>query len=91
MNANMNMNMSHHYRMASNSSVPQNGKLLLFSDCDSSDHIFAAFPPRSASEVVSDTSNKFRQLPCRTFISVGTCPYRERCKPFLSFSLAFLF
>jgi len=22
---------------------------------------------------------KFRQLPCRTFLSVGTCPYRERC------------
>jgi len=22
---------------------------------------------------------KFRQLPCRTFISTGTCPYRDRC------------
>jgi hypothetical protein len=36
--------------------------------------------PRSASEAIVDTSTKFRQLPCRTFISVGTCPYRERCK-----------
>lgn len=35
--------------------------------------------PRSASELVYDSSPKFRQLPCRTFISVGTCPYRERC------------
>lgn len=23
--------------------------------------------------------DKFRRLPCRTFISTGTCPYRERC------------
>ena len=22
---------------------------------------------------------KYRQLPCRTFISTGSCPYRERC------------
>ena len=36
--------------------------------------------PRSASEAAVDEGNKFRQLPCRTFISVGTCPYRERCK-----------
>jgi hypothetical protein len=36
--------------------------------------------PRSASEAIFDSSAKFRQLPCRTFISVGTCPYRERCK-----------
>lgn len=35
---------------------------------------------RSASEASMDNnSNKYRQLPCRTFISVGTCPYRERC------------
>lgn len=24
-------------------------------------------------------ANNHRQLPCKTFISVGTCPYRERC------------
>lgn len=42
--------------------------------------------PRSASELIVDHGNKFRQLPCRTFISVGTCPYRERCK----FQLVFL-
>ena len=36
--------------------------------------------PRSASEELFDTGSKFRQLPCRTFVSVGTCPYRERCK-----------
>eukprot|EP00401_Gymnodinium_catenatum_P078712 CAMPEP_0117483218 /NCGR_PEP_ID=MMETSP0784-20121206/13824_1 /TAXON_ID=39447 /ORGANISM="" /LENGTH=321 /DNA_ID=CAMNT_0005277743 /DNA_START=13 /DNA_END=978 /DNA_ORIENTATION=- len=35
--------------------------------------------PRSASEALFDSTTKFRQLPCRTFISVGTCPYRERC------------
>lgn len=38
-----------------------------------------AMLPRSASEAAVDEGNKFRQLPCRTFISVGTCPYRERC------------
>jgi len=35
--------------------------------------------PRSAGEIIYDSSPKYRQLPCRTFISVGTCPYRERC------------
>lgn len=34
-------------------------------------------PSPQASEL-SDQS-KFRQLPCRTFISAGTCPYRDRC------------
>jgi len=35
---------------------------------------------RSAAELyMSPDEYKFRQLPCRTFISVGTCPYRERC------------
>lgn len=31
-----------------------------------------------ASMLVHD-DYKYRQLPCRTFVSVGTCPYRERC------------
>ena len=33
------------------------------------------------SDVYTDVPSLFnyRQLPCRTFISVGTCPYRERC------------
>eukprot|EP01038_Epipyxis_sp_PR26KG_P008127 gene8127-11005_t len=35
--------------------------------------------PRSVSEACLDSSSKFRQLPCRTFVSVGSCPYRERC------------
>lgn len=26
-----------------------------------------------------DSSSKFRQLPCKTLIAVGTCPYGERC------------
>lgn len=39
----------------------------------------AAMGPRSSSEQINDSTPKFRQLPCRTFISVGTCPYRERC------------
>ena len=42
-----------------------------------------AGPPRSEMEALlflhGDSGNKFRQLPCRTFISVGSCPYRERC------------
>ncbi len=24
--------------------------------------------------------NKYRQLPCKTFITVGSCPYRDRCQ-----------
>lgn len=27
----------------------------------------------------TSNSNKYRQLPCKTFITVGTCPYRDRC------------
>ena len=27
----------------------------------------------------ADEESKFRQLPCRTFIAVGTCPFRDRC------------
>lgn len=43
-------------------------------------HAHQQFLPRSASEAaMENNSNKYRQLPCRTFISVGTCPYRERC------------
>lgn len=45
--------------------------------------------PRSASEAMFDASSKIRQLPCRTFISVGTCPYRERCKWFTAFVIIF--
>lgn len=26
-----------------------------------------------------EPNRPFRQLPCRTYISVGACPYRERC------------
>ena len=25
------------------------------------------------------TSNKYRQLPCRTFLATGHCPYKDRC------------
>lgn len=25
-------------------------------------------------------SQKFRQLPCKTYVSSGACPYRERCR-----------
>mmetsp|Transcript_5422 Transcript_5422/g.11848 ORF Transcript_5422/g.11848 Transcript_5422/m.11848 type:complete len:438 (+) Transcript_5422:68-1381(+) len=35
--------------------------------------------PRSAAEAVCDGETKFRQLPCRTFISCGACPYGDRC------------
>ena len=42
--------------------------------------ITATINARSAAELyMSPDEYKFRQLPCRTFISVGTCPYRERC------------
>jgi len=34
---------------------------------------------RSAAEAQLDSSSKYRQLPCKTLISVGTCPYGERC------------
>ena len=44
--------------------------------------------PRSAFEAVHDESSKFRQLPCRTLISVGVCPYREKCK--LIYVLSFI-
>jgi hypothetical protein len=30
---------------------------------------------------------KFRQLPCRTFLSTGSCPYRDRCKRHLGLCL----
>lgn len=36
----------------------------------------------TAWSIQSDDSSKFRQLPCKTFISVGACPYRDRCKCF---------
>ena len=35
--------------------------------------------PLSTWSIPSDDSSKFRQLPCKTFISVGACPYRDRC------------
>jgi len=28
---------------------------------------------------LGDDDQKFRQLPCRTFVSMGVCPYGERC------------
>jgi len=35
---------------------------------------------RSAAEALkANQEDKFRQLPCRTYISVGACPYKERC------------
>eukprot|EP01038_Epipyxis_sp_PR26KG_P016679 gene16679-22812_t len=33
----------------------------------------------SSGDKYHENTNKFRQLPCRAFISMGTCPYRERC------------
>ena len=46
----------------------------------------ALSPPRGPSGVSAwvsstDESSKYRQLPCKTFISVGACPYRDRCTP----------
>ena len=39
--------------------------------------------PRSRAEadILSglNQSSRHRQLPCRTFISTGTCPYKDRC------------
>lgn len=29
--------------------------------------------------LMKQSLSRYRQLPCRTFISVGTCPYHERC------------
>eukprot|EP01041_Mallomonas_annulata_P006201 gene6201-12567_t len=35
--------------------------------------------PRTDSDADNGDLSKYRQLPCRTFISSGTCPYRDRC------------
>lgn len=35
---------------------------------------------RSAAEAQLDTNSKYRQLPCKTLISIGTCPFGERCE-----------
>ena len=34
-------------------------------------------PPQQ--QVQMSDENKYRQLPCKTFVCVGTCPYRDRC------------
>jgi len=36
-------------------------------------------PPVLTAKENSMAMNKFRQLPCRTFISTGSCPYGEKC------------
>jgi len=41
---------------------------------------FAAENYRSAAEARLDSSSKFRQLPCKTLVSTGSCPYGERCE-----------
>lgn len=41
-------------------------------------------PPRSAREVLEFATDlkceKYKELPCRTFISIGSCPYKSRCE-----------
>ena len=36
-------------------------------------------PPQQQQQVQISDENKYRQLPCKTFVCVGTCPYRDRC------------
>lgn len=40
---------------------------------------FPGSPRSEAESCCIEDDSKFRQLPCRTFISCGFCPYRERC------------
>ena len=37
--------------------------------------------PQMVSAINDESSDgiKYRQLPCKTFLSVGSCPYRDRC------------
>lgn len=79
------MNRQQQHHMNSGPQAPTSKYFKLISRCCSSNHEFTIIVyPRSASEAIFDSSAKFRQLPCRTFISVGTCPYRERCKEYPS-------
>jgi hypothetical protein len=59
-----------------NSGIDPNftGPTLNMIDINTSD--FSVSPQ---SELSSFTNNKFRLLPCRTFISSGTCPYNDKC------------
>lgn len=46
--------------------------------CNTSDQIRDDFSPPISSQVQQPTV-KCRQLPCKTFISTGSCPYGDRC------------
>lgn len=63
--------------MANEWAMPQSHPMM--SSCSQNQVVPVVGFPRSAFEAVHDESSKFRQLPCRTLISVGVCPYREKC------------
>jgi len=58
-----------------------NGNSLRYGEVPSAvpSFLFPGSPRSEAESCCIDDDSKFRQLPCRTFISCGFCPYRERC------------
>lgn len=68
-------------------SVPSFSNLTRASSSDSLDYPFQANydprninqPPMSGQSMYANQQSKCRQLPCRTFISTGSCPYGDRC------------
>ena len=39
----------------------------------------AQFDALTEGGIAKNSGGKFRQLPCRTFIATGHCPYKDRC------------
>lgn len=68
----------------SSSTVPYNS-LTRASSTESMDFQFPTYDPRTANQGAAgqnpyiNQQSKCRQLPCRTFISTGSCPYGDRC------------
>lgn len=72
------------YHQAS-SGMSSYGSLTRESSVDSMDFQFPTYDPRTAipsstgQNPYANSQSKCRQLPCRTFISCGSCPYGDRC------------
>lgn len=83
----------YHYHSSTNysrptpQSVPSYNSLTRASSADSLDYPFQAnYDPRNINQapmngqsLYANQQSKCRQLPCRTFISTGSCPYGDRC------------
>jgi len=84
-------NVSPKYRQQTNgyhqasSGMSSYGSLTRESSVDSMDFQFPTYDPRTAipsaagQNPYANSQSKCRQLPCRTFISCGSCPYGDRC------------